>query len=662
MKPLSKFSQQFQNVIFASTVLVYATSSYGIEYISDIQPILKEYCIKCHGGEKIKGDIDFTQISTSEDAASHFEIWETVADVLAYDEMPPEEEETRPGVEETELIINWYEERFVRSVTARPAVFKPRILSAPEYRNTLRSVFGFDLEVTFIAAEQTTMERSLALKLLPTDPPGASGYINDTHAVRLTSTTLEQYTYLADRALLELFSNDRLDDLSALIGQPLPPGFQVSDLNQAQATSLLRTIATRTYRRPVPKRTLNKIIASIKGKQGQELVEVIRSEIKALLVSPQFLYRGLLLNGKAGKQQRVDNYELAERLSYFLWEDMPDGELLESARRGRLKKAKELAVQIDRMLASPKARNLAESFGYQWLDLADIDLADSDVTARDALRSQPLDFLDYLFTENRPVMELIDSKVAFTNYITARFYPKDNSQLVKYVKPKGIEKQLGPNQRILLEHADERGGILTIPGRLAMNRGPILRGTWMLRRILGDRLGDPPADVPAIQATLPDESLSFRDRFEKHRSDPTCARCHDRIDPLGFALQGFDESGAFKLASNYKAPRRKSEYDASTDSLDTSGQMPSGEAFEDFAGLKQILLGPKRPDVIRNAVEQVMAYALARKLEAFDRPAIDTITEKIDETDGSWRDLFVDVALSLPFQETIVSPDSRNDS
>ncbi len=633
----------------------------GDEYESAIQPLIEQYCVKCHGGEKVKGEVDFTLINSEADLDSHFELWETVADVLAYDEMPPEEADERPSTDEAQQIVDWYEDRFVKSVKPRPGDFKPRRLSAPEYRNTLHSILGFDLEVAFIEAEQTTMESSLALKLLPTDPPGASGYINDTYAARLSSAIWEQYAYLADRGLQELFSGNRMQELESLVGVPFPTPFKIADFNASQAKTLLQNFSQKTYRRPVPRKNLKTILASIKGLTGEPLVEAVKIEMKALLVSPQFLYRGLLMESKPGQQQRVDNYELAERLSYFLWEDMPDEALLESARRGRLRKPDDLEKQIDRMLASPKAINLAESFAHQWLGLADIDNADSDVTKRDALRSQPLDFLNYLFTEDRPVMELLDSEVTFTNYITASFYPKDKDQLVKYIKPKGIERQLVPNQRIRLVHTEDRGGILTMPGILAMNRGPVLRGTWMLRNILGERLGEPPADIPAIKAALPDESLTFRQRFEQHRSDLTCARCHDRLDPLGFAMQVYDDAGAYKLDPNYKPPRRKTEHDDSAEALDASGQLPSGETFDDFEGLKAILVSTKRQDIIRNAVKQVMAYALCRKLEAYDTPTITEITEKIDETNGSWRDLFIEVALSLPFQET-VTPYPQNDS
>lgn len=617
-----------------------------------ILPFLDEYCIDCHGGEKVKGEVDFTLIDGPIDA--NHELWELVADLLEYEEMPPEEEDHRPTTAESQVVLDWYHQRFVENVQARPAPYTARRLSANEYRNTLRSLLGFDLENKVIAAEQTATEPSLVLKLLPTDPPGTSGYVNDTHSAPLSAHVWEQHAYLTDRALNELFSIQRRSELGALVSEPLSIGFSLDDFQFEQAETLLRRIVPKALRRPISEEELDQRIAPMRDRSGKDLVAALKDELKALLVSPSFLYRGMLVEGQPGSQQRVGPFELAERLSYFLWEDMPDATLAEAAANGSLQTAQGLTAQMERMLASPKARNLSESFGHQWLLLADIDNAASDVTTRGALRSQALDFLHYLFTENQPVIELIDSDTVFTNYITASYYPKDRAQLEKYKKPKGIERKLVPNQRIQIQNdAERRSGILTTPGILGMNRGPILRGTWMLRRILGEHLGEPPPDVPPIEASAPHEDLTFRERFELHRSDPTCARCHDKIDPLGFALQLYDDSGAYKLASNYKAPRRPKEHDTPIDEIDTSGRFPTGETFKSFDELKAILLGPKRRDVIRNAVEQTLAYALCRKLEAYDRPTVDRITATIDETNGTWRDLFILIAQSLPFQETI---------
>jgi hypothetical protein len=303
------------------------------------------------------------------------------------------------------------------------------------------------------------------------------------------------------------------------------------------------------------------------------------------------------------------------------------------------------------MLSSPKAGSLAQSFGAQWLEINSLDgLLSKDPIRHHALKTQPIDFLNYLFTENRPIMELIDSKITFVNQGTSGFYGKDRQRMKRHAKPKGIERQRTPNEKFELIHAEGRGGLLTMPGILTMNQGPIQRGTWMLRRILGVQVSEPPADTPPIQGSPRGQNLTFRERFEAHRSDTSCARCHEKIDPLGFALEGYDKNGQFLRATD--RPKKKS--DKPNQPIDTSGKLPSGETFETFAELKTILLSKKRKPIVRNIVEQTLAYALCRKLERNDQPVVDAITKNLCENDGTWLGLFQQVANSLPFRETII--------
>ena len=386
------------------------------------------------------------------------------------------------------------------------------------------------------------------------------------------------------------------------------------------------------------------------GKSGEALVGSLEEEFNALLMSPAFLYRGFLMKtDPSAEQQQVDDFELAERISYFLWEDMPDEELFSLAREGKLHYPKTIEAQINRMLASEKSRTLAESFGYQWLLLDQIHHERNDPPYLHALRTQPIDFLHYLFTNDRPVIELIDSEVTYFNSLTANFYGSDRKKLEKFVKPKGIERMVTPLQKVVLEESrSERGaGILTMPGVLGMNEGPILRGTWMLRQILGEHLGEPPADIPPIDAAAKGEDLTFRERFEAHRADKTCALCHDKIDPLGFALEGYDKYGGV-IGKNQSRSKKQPK---TPEKIDTSGQLPGGESFTSFQELQQLLLTTQREKIVRNAVEQMMAYALCRKLTRSDRPTVDTLTTQILEENGTWRDLICGIAQSVPFTE-----------
>ena len=258
--------------------------------------------------------------------------------------------------------------------------------------------------------------------------------------------------------------------------------------------------------------------------------------------------------------------------------------------------------------------------------------AGRDVPEAEALRSQPRDFVRYLIVENRPLIELIDSRVAFVNPFTRRFYGGDSRQMTRYRKADGIEREIVANQKIILRETTERGGILTMPGILAMNHGPILRGVWVLERILGQELPEPPPNVGQVRPAKPGESLSFRERFEQHRSDTTCAVCHDRIDPLGFAF-GRYEGAEFSEKLT----------------VDTSGKLPTGEIFQDFTELKSLLVTSQRERVIRNIVRRMVAYAVCRKLELYDRPSIDEITKRMSASDGTYRDLIFAISTSVPF-------------
>jgi len=601
---------------------------------ADIKPLVAKYCVKCHSGKKPKGKIDFTKIATAQDAAAQFEVWESAIELLGDDEMPPEDAK-QPTKAERAKFKTWYQERLVRSVKAHPGYFKPRRLSATEYRNTLRSLFGFDLEVAVVEAEQTVIEKSLVMKLLPLDPPGKSGFRNDTSGNPLTTVTWDQYAYLTDAALERFFSPSSKKQLEAITGPVVD-----DSITKSQAKKILRSFLPRIYRRPVPESDLSQAITAVNS--ADDFVAALKIELKAAMMSPRFIYRGMLMRGKSDVQRPVDDYELAERLSYFVWADMPDAELTQLAAEGKLGDSATLESQIDRMLASAKARSLAEDFAAQWLSLDEVAKNMRNPPQRIAFQSQPIDFMHHLFTANRPLIGLINGRFAFVNRYTQGFYSGDRRQLKPHKKPKGIEVQTVPNQLITLNSTPERGGVLTIPGVLQMNRGPVLRGVWMLERILGDHLPDPPMNVGQVPKNKRGQNLTFRQRFELHRSKATCAICHDKIDPLGFGLAGYDGNGGF--AKNRRGPNK----------IDTAGRLPSGETFENFQELRQILVTSQREKVIRNIVRQMLSYALCRKLKIYDRPTVDKIVEKVNNDKSTYRDLIIEIANCLPFRQTVL--------
>ena len=619
-----------------------------IDYFSQVQPIVNRHCSRCHGNEEANGEVNFSEMRTSRDLTANFDVWEKAIGHLEAGTMPPSDEK-QPSKRDKTVIIDWYNHRFVKNVEPQPGIFTPRRLCASEYRNTLESILGLKLDVAIMEAEQTVTEKSLVMKLLPTDPPGPSGFRNDTSGNPLTSVIWNQYSYLVDNGLARLFSQQNREALEAYTGE-----IDNSGLTEQQAKSMLQTFLRRANRREVGPQVIAKYVSPIRSLSGEKLELALRTQLKAILMSPTFLYRGLLMPVKPGVEQPVDDYELAERLSYFIWGDMPDDHLLELAKNARLSDEKTLIDQVSRMLASTKARNLAEDLGVQWFTLQEIEKTSNNPPVAHALTSQPIDFLHYLFTQNARVTELIDSKTTFINPHTAKYYPKDRKQMTPYRKQRGIEVEAVSNQKITLENTPERGGLLTMPGVLAMNKGPVLRGTWILERVLGEELPEPPADVGQVAPDRSGEKLTFRQRFEQHRRNETCAVCHDKIDPLGFALQGYGPGGNLLKAGTAQVSKRELKRGAVTDSngIDTSGKLPTGEEFANFEELKTLLVTSQREKVTRATVRRIMSYALCRRLEYYDRPAVESIVANLVDNDGTFRDLINGIVVSLPFRKT----------
>ena len=294
------------------------------------------------------------------------------------------------------------------------------------------------------------------------------------------------------------------------------------------------------------------------------------------------------------------------------------------------------------MLNDERSKVSTEILARQWFALDEIKKSKEKWPSVHAKFYQPIHFVDYLIRENRPLMELVDSKVTFANNHLNGFYNrKDTAKAPRQSKPKGTEVLVLPHYKMSIENTPERGGILTMPGILSMYSGkartsPILRGLWVLERIMGDELGEPPMDVPPIPKPKKGEKLSFRQIFERHQASKSCSICHSKIDPLGFGLENFDSSGKYLAKA------------------DSAGQTPGGDKFEDFQGLKKLLIKKYDKQIIHTITEKLFVYGMARGLEAHDRPVIEQITKKMIENNGTYRDLIKEIVLSLPFTQTNV--------
>jgi hypothetical protein len=402
---------------------------------------------------------------------------------------------------------------------------------------------------------------------------------------------------------------------------------------------ILTTFARRAYRRPVTRAevaALSKFVTLAKA-EGQSTEEGIALAIQAALVSPHFLFhveRDLYPNDPS-KVHKISDIELASRLSYFLWNSMPDDELLSLAEKKELGKPAVLDAQVKRMLADPKSSALAENFAGQWLEVRNLDSIKPDPQKfpawgpelRDAMKTETRLFFDAILRENRPIAEFINARYTFLNEYLAKYY--------------GIDGVTGPEFRRVELTTNERGGVLSHGSVLAVSSYPtrtsvVIRGKYVLQNILGTPPPPPPPDVPALDEEALGSSASIRQQMEKHRTNSICASCHSRMDPLGFGLENYDAIGKWRTMDG-PFP------------VDSSGTLPSGKSFKDPAEMRQVLTS-MLPDFSRTLTEKLLIFSLGRGLERYDRPTVQEITKNLAASDYGMQTLIREVVKSLPFQ------------
>ena len=410
---------------------------------------------------------------------------------------------------------------------------------------------------------------------------------------------------------------------------------------------LLAKFASRAYRRPITPGELARLVkfVDLAQQNGDNFERGMQVAVEAILVSPQFLFRVELdrspKTGRRNDPKRpttaslIDEFELASRLSYFLWSSMPDDELLKLALDGKLRADGNLENQVKRMLRDPKARALVENFADQWLQIRNIKTVSPDRgkfpgfddDLRTAMLTETEMFFGAVIRDDRSVLDLIDSDFTYLNERLAKHY--------------GIPEIKGEQFRRVTLKGNERGGLLTQASILTVTSNPtrtspVKRGKWILEQVLGTPPPPPPGDVPELdnQKTL---SGTLRQRMEQHRSNPSCASCHARMDPLGFGFENFDAIGAW----------REKDGDAA---VDASGVLPSGQKFRGPKELKAILKA-KDKDFVRCLSEKLLTYALGRGVEYYDVCAVDAIVAGTVKNKYKFSQLVLEIVKSDPFQK-----------
>ena len=405
------------------------------------------------------------------------------------------------------------------------------------------------------------------------------------------------------------------------------------------AQRIIEPLLRHAYRRPVTKGEVDELLGLVRMAQdrGDSFESGIRLALEAILINPNFLFRVEHDSepGSAGAVHRLTDIELASRLSYFLWSSMPDDELLGLAVQDRLHVPEVLHAQMKRMLGDRRSHALVDNFGGQWLQFRNLDVLkpdplkfpEFDAGLREAMRTETELFFAEIVREDRSILDFLDGRFTYLNERLARHY--------------GISGVTGREFRRVELDGTQRSGVLTQASVLTVSSyptrtSPVIRGKWVLENLLDTPPPPPPPDVPALNEAAVGLTASMREQLEKHRSNPVCAGCHARMDPIGFGLENYDAIGRYRTTEG-KFP------------VDSSGTLPSGKTFTGAAELKTILRDD--PGVFTRALSvKLLTYALGRGLESYDHAAISTVVNTVQQNGYRFSALVQAIVDSAPFE------------
>ena len=414
------------------------------------------------------------------------------------------------------------------------------------------------------------------------------------------------------------------------------------------ARKIVASLASQAYRRPASNEDVESLMQFYAdGRKGKDFEAGLKGALQAMLASPHFLFRleEIPAGVKPGQNYRIADVDLASRLSYFIWGTVPDAELQKAATAGTLHTPAVLDKQMRRMLADPKAEALSTRFASQWLRLQDVEKIHPDALlypsfdnglAESYKRETELLF-DSLVREDRNLLDLFTADYTFVNERIAKVYRIPNIVGEEFRRVPLTDE----NRRGILGH----GSILMMTS-VADRTSPVQRGKWIMETLLGSPPPPPPPNVPPLDdtksATTSGKTLSVRERMEEHRKNPACASCHRVIDPLGLALENFDVVGAWRIKDNGV-------------NVDTAAKLYDGSDLNGPASLRQALLAHSDA-LIRNFTENLLAYALGRRVEYYDQPTVRAITKKAAQNGNRLSSFVAGIVTSPAFQMAQAEP------
>jgi hypothetical protein len=604
---------------------------------NESQAFLKKYCFACHTDTAAAGGFKVSRVGAPTSLRSDAHRWTTLASRVKNGEMPPKGAPA-PAMDLRERFTDWVDMAVRKEVCSAGVQAGPsllRRLNRDEYAATIRDLLDIHLDMG---------------TMLPADGSGGEGFDNAAETLFLSPLHTEKYLEAAKFAM-DFAAKEYKSRSKILIAVPS------ANLSAPKAAhQVFANFLPKAFRRPVDEADIAPYMTlyAAARKQGQSYEQAIFFALRAALVSPMFLFHNEPPN-TASEPRPLDQFSLANRLSYFLWGSMPDELLFDVAAAGKLHEPAVLRELIGRMIRQPdRSMVFAQRFTEQWLRTRELsgDKAPdaklfptyaSDEELRGDLRFEPIMFFRELLVRDLSIMELLDSKYAIGSSNLEKHYG------ITMPLDKGRRKQ---PQWVELPEGSRRGGLLGMGAVLAVSSypyrtSPVLRGAWILDSILGTPPPPPPPNVPPLdEAHNPSAAKTVRERLEAHRSNAVCASCHSRIDAWGFALENYDAIGRWRDQDSGKP-------------IDASGELLDGSKFTGPAELRKVLLD--RKDLFaRNLTAKMLGYALGRGLTLQDSCTVDAIVAKLKENDYKARTLIEEIVLSVPFRyQTGIAPAAK---
>lgn len=643
-------------------------------YSKEIRPLLASHCFACHGEANPKGDLNLASLADS-DVFAKPAIWHRIRERVRAGEMPPRGK-TQPTDEERKRLIAFSEVVLARHTLdghPDPGPLHPRRLNLREHMNVLRDLVIEDGRSrarrtsytprpngTIYDANRTPEHPcDFAARILPADTQDG-GFDSIGENLSIPPHLLDKYFRCNKRLLDDLFTlNARKPvsyqarlyrDLKKLETDPPPRG----KTQREALAEFVAQFASRAFRQPVGVEEIEKYLALFDRSQarGDDFETSIRMPLEAILLSPRFVV--LWGDAEAGPGmdsppvRPLNDHELAARLALFLWSSLPDRELEQLARQGKLQDDRVFEEQVRRMLRDQRVGDgLLPGFILQWLQLDRLDRNAPDAekfpdyfqdNLAELMKRELFLFADAILVEDRSILEFVDADWGFMCYPLARHYG------IEDFPGKQTSGTADPAWYRIKFTGKRRGGVLTMGKVLTgtsqpMRTSPVHRGKWVLETILGAPPPPPPPDVDNVlkeESTDGKHNLTVPQLLARHRDNPACYGCHQRIDPLGMAFENFDPVGRWRDGDQGQP-------------IVARGELVDGTKFDGIAGLKSMLIS-RKDEFARCFVVQMMTYALGRKLEFYDEPTVKKITRAVIADDYRLSRAVIEVAMSYPFR------------